>query len=174
MSNAINRQEVSDYEKHLGAWRKMVEGYSGQVDQYNANAQAATDAYNAKVNAYNASLQSTPYVTGKQMYNRADGVYKLSNGATVPFSAAGNLKVGDPYGAPSVARPGPAPTPAPQPTAPDEKYKPKDPGLTEQQMKDINKSDSPLVDASMNEASDRSVFKPEQGLIARAMAGFKR
>lgn len=66
-----------------------------------------------------------------------------------------------------------------QPAPPDEKYKPAAPSLTLQQQRDLMKSDQPLVDAATASedgtvASKYAGFgKSDQGLIARALSGFK-
>jgi len=167
MSNAINRQDVSDYDKSLSAWRKAAEGYNADVGTYNAS-----------VGKYNAEL-SKRLVTGSD----ADGNVIFHDGSMMsPYSENGTFNQADPgkfYNGVGPngrlmfeGKPTGMTTAKPVvPTLPENKVVA--PRLTLQQEKDLTKSDQPMVDAALNGASKRSVFKPEQGLIARAMSGFK-
>lgn len=192
MSNSINRQSLSDYEKDLAAWRKAAAAYNANIGTHNAQVadynkvggayDAEVNAYNAQVNAYNQSVadfKANNTLSG-------DGQY-YANGPSYTNEELANMTWGDnldPLGA-SFGMPVEPPTqpnltvptrPEIQaPTTP-EKFAEKNvkaPGLTLQQEKDLNKSDSPLADAERGEKGKFSPFKAEEGLVARAMKGFK-
>lgn len=176
MSNAINRQEVSDYEQELGAWRRLAENYNAKVGTYNQQAEA-----------FKSAAQAAPYVVGSADSDNGDGYALMSDGSKVKTldSATGKSYQALPgkyfngydgngsplfQGKPNLS----VPVPDKSSLGPEPKvFSGKPPSLTQQQQADLQKSDTPMADAAKNEASKRSVFKPEQGLVARAMAGFK-
>lgn len=184
MSNSINRQVLSDYEKDLAAWRKAAAAYNANVTEYNKVGgayDAEVNAYNAQVNAYNQSVadfKANNTLSG-------DGRY-YANGPSYTDEELSNMTWGDdkPFDptAADLSQPVSPPTPPNLvvPTRPDiktpdafAKDNVKPPSLTLQQTKDIAKSDSPLTDAERGEKGRFSPFKAEEGLVARAMKGFK-
>jgi hypothetical protein len=218
MSNSINRQELSDYEKAVGAWRDASVRYNKEATAYNASVEDYNDSIrNPRYNTRTESLYDIqtsvpqanefytppPVPTGyrkgeagvegshqvidtsvpvrgeydqpayKTEWRPVDSTIHVYSGNT--STAASNLRFdesGKPYIERSwqerinVARPG---TPPVQP----KETKPDVPSMTLQQGKDVGKSDTPLVDAERSEAGRFSPFKSEEGLVQRAMKGFK-
>lgn len=201
MSNSINRQDLSDYENNLGAWRKMASTYNAKVGDYNAdlntynagagdyNAQIA--AYNEKINPYNASVNDwkAKVASGEYVASGDGNYYRDPTFGMTDQQKAESYNINTGFSGPNagyggIVTPPEQPNLGPQPVqpnivAPDKTAvgaspkTPEAPTFTLQQTKDINKSDSPLADAERGEAGKFSPFKSEEGLIQRAMKGFK-
>lgn len=217
MSNAINRQAISDYDKRIGAWRKLAETYNSDVAAYNASvedfnsairtpryAQHSENVYNPiptqpAYNEFGPAPQPLPNAFRKgeagvegsfavptnevdALGNTIPGVeWRPIADANMPVyagQASGTVRdiQFDADGKPYITRTWtgerifPA-RPGAQPVEPDKP--PSVPTMTVQQGKNLSASDSPLADAEKAEVSKRSPFRQEEGLVARAMKGFK-
>jgi hypothetical protein len=189
MPNSINRQELSDYEKAVGSWRKMAEGYNAELGGYNEQANgynSQVTGYNDQVNAYNASVNEwkSKIASGEYYFSGDGNYYRDPTFGMTDEQKAGAYNINAGWGGEGVGS-GAMVTPPTQPqltvpTRPDlvaparPESNIKKPSFTLQQERDINKSDSPMVDAERSEKGKFSPFKSEEGLIAQAIKGSRR